>query len=417
MTEFAAVLGIDWSDRKHDICLVAADTGRKEFSVLEHTPEAISAWAARLRERFSGRPVAVCLEQSRGPLIFALLKYDFLVLYPVNPSTLARYRQAFSPSRAKDDPSDAEYECEILLHHRDRLTPWLPDDEKTRELQFLVEHRRRLVGDRTRISNRLTALLKGYFPQILTWFPDIRTPIVCDFLVRWPTLDALSGVRRATLERFFHLHNCRRADTIEKRIDAIRQAVPLTTDQAVINSSVLMMRALVAQMTATIEAISAFDKQIAELCQKHPDFALFDALPGAGAVYASRLLAALGSRRERFGSADELARYSGVAPVTERSGKQCRVRWRYFCPKFVRQAFVEYAGESVQHSFWARAFYEQQRARGKTHQVAVRALAFKWIRIIWKCWTTRTLYDEITYLKQLRITGSPLLAFAAENPS
>jgi transposase len=417
MTDFVAVLGIDWSDRKHDLCLVPADTGRKEFSVLEHSPEAISAWAARLRERFSGRPVAVCLEQSRGPLIFALLKYDFLILYPVNPSTLARYRQAFSPSRAKDDPTDAEYQAELLLRHRDRLTAWLPDDDTTRELQFLVEHRRRLVGDRTRISNRMTALLKAYFPQILQWFPDIRTKIVCDFLTRWPSLDALSGVRRSTLERFFREHNGHRADTIEKRIEAIRHAVPLTTDRAVLASSMVMMRALVAQMTATVDAIADFDHQIDQLCRKHPDFALFDALPGAGTVYASRLLAAFGSRRDRFASADELARFSGIAPVTERSGTQCRVRWRYFCPKFVRQALVEYAGESVRHSFWARAYYEQQRARGKTHQVAVRALAFKWIRILWKCWQSRTPYDELTYLNQLRKTGSPLLAFAAQNPA
>jgi transposase len=416
MTDFAAFLGIDWSDRKHDLCLVPADSARREFSVLEHTPEAINEWASRLRERFSGRAVAVCLEQSRGPLIFALLKFDFLVLFPVNPSTLARYRQAFSPSRAKDDPSDAEYQAELLIHHRDRLTPWLPDDDKTRELQFLVEHRRRLVGDRTRFSNRMTALLKAYFPQILQWFPDIRTPIVCDFLSRWPSLDALSGVRRSTLERFFHAHNCHRADTIQNRIDAIRLAVPLTCDAAVLASSVVMMRALLAQMTATLEAIKDFDRRIDDLCQQHPDFALFEALPGAGAVYASRLLAAFGSRRDRFSSADELARFSGIAPVTERSGKQCRVRWRYFCPKFVRQALVEWAGESVRHSFWAGAYYQQQRARGKTHQVAVRALAFKWIRILWRCWQTCTPYDEVTYLERLRKTGSPLLAFAATTP-
>jgi transposase len=417
MSDFAAFLGIDWSDRKHDLCLVPADSARREFSVLEHSPEAINEWAARLRERFNGRAIAVCLEQSRGPLIFALLKFDFLVLYPVNPSTLARYRQAFSLSRAKDDPSDAEYQAELLIHHRDRLSPWLPDDVKTRELQFLVEHRRRLVGDRTRFSNRITALLKAYFPQILQWFPDIRTPIVCDFLSRWPSLDALSGVRRSTLDRFFHSHNCHRPDTIQKRVDAIRHAVPLTSDPAVLASSLVMMRALVAQMRATLEAIKDFDHRIDQLCQKHPDFALFQALPGAGAVYASRLLAAFGSRRDRFASADELARFSGIAPVTERSGKQCRVRWRYFCPKFVRQALVEWAGESVRHSFWAGAYYEQQRARGKTHQVAVRALAFKWIRILWKCWQTRTPYDEILYLERLRKTASPLLAFAANNPS
>jgi transposase len=414
-TDFAAFVGIDWADTKHDICLVDAATGRTEFLVLEHTPEAIAEWFTAVRSRFGGRRVAVCLEQSRGPLLFALLKYDFLVLYPINPATLARYRQAFSPSLAKDDPTDAEYQVELLIHHRDRLRPWLPDDPKTRTLQLLVEHRRRLVGDRTRISNRLTALLKGYFPQILTWFDDIRTHLVADFLLTWPSLDALSRVRTATFEAFFRRHHCFNPDTVSRRITAIRTGVALTTDEAVITASVVMVKALAAQMKVTLDAVAEIDRQIQSLCATHPDFALFAALPGAGPVYASRLLAAFGARRDRFASADELSRACGIAPVLERSGSKAIVRWRYFCPKFMRQAFHEYAGASIKHCFWARAYYDQQRSRGLKHQAAVRALAFKWIRILWKCWQTRTPYDEATYLTSLRKKGSPLLAFAATN--
>lgn len=410
--EFAAFVGIDWADRKHDICLVDGATRRKQFLVLEHTPAAIAEWVTSLRVRFEGRPVAVCLEQSRGPLLYALLHYDFLVLYPINPVTLARYREAFSPSGAKDDPSDAEYQCELVTHHRDRLTAWLPDDEKTRTLQLLVEHRRRLVGDRTRLSNRQTALLKGYFPHVLDWFDDIRTHICADFLLAYPSLDALARVRRSTLERFFRSHHCYRRDTIERRIAAIKQAVPLTTDAAVIASSVVMIKALAAQMKTTIDAIAELDRQIEVVCASHPDFELFHSLPGAGAVYASRLVAAFGARRDRFASADELARFSGIAPVLERSGKKAVVRWRYLCPKFVRQAFHEYAGESIKHSTWARAYYDLQRARGKGHHAALRALAFKWIRILWKCWQSRTPYDEVAYLERLKATGSPLAALA-----
>ena len=412
-TPFAALIGIDWADQKHDVCLVDTTTGSQQSSVIKHSPETLDEWARALRQRFGGRHIAVCLEQSRGPLIYALLKYDFLVLYPVNPKTLAKFREAFSPSRAKDDPSDAEYLVELLAHHRDRLRAWLPDDEQTRTLQLLVEHRRRLIGDQTRISNRLTALLKGYFPQVLAWFPDIRTTLVCDFLLRWSSLDALKGVRRQTLEKFFRDHNSHRKDTLEKRLEAIKDAVPLTTDQAVINSSVLMVKALAAQLQTTLAAVKEFDSQIAELCQAHADCELFASLPGAGAVYTSRLLAALGSRRERWTSADELLRYSGVAPVIERSGKSEWIRWRYFCPKFLRQSFVEYAGESVRHSVWAKAYYEGLRAKGKSHQAAVRALAYKWIRIIYRCWQTRTNYDEARYMKVLRNKGSQLVPAVA----
>jgi transposase len=287
------------------------------------------------------RQTPVCLEQSRGPLIYALLKYDFLILYPINPKTLARFREAFSTSRAKDDPRDAEYLVELLLHHRERLKAWMPDDERTRTLQLLVEHRRRLVGDQTRISNRLTALLKSYFPQVLECFPDIRTTLVCEFLLRWPSLDALRGVRRQTLLKFFREHNSHRQETLDARLKAIKEAAPLTTDAAVINASVMMACALAAQMKTTLAAVKEFDGRIESLCESHEDFELFTSLPGAGPVYASRLLTAMGSNRERWASADELLRFSGVAPVVERSGKSSWTRWRYFCPKFVRQSFVE----------------------------------------------------------------------------
>jgi len=409
---FAAYIGLDWSDAKHDLCLVDAATGSRERAVIKQTPEALNEWARSLRTRFRGEHVAVCLEQSRGPVIYALMKYDFLVLYPVNPKTLARFREAFTPSRAKDDPQDAEYLVELLLHHRERLRTWVPDDEQTRTLQLLVEHRRRLVGDQTRISNRLTSLLKGYFPQVLQWFPDMRTEMVCDFLLRWPELSALKRVRREALLKFFRAHNSVRRDTLETRLRAIKGATPLVTDRAVITSSVLMVKALVAQMRTTLAAVRDFDSQIAELCQVHEDFDLFVSLPGAGRVYASRLLAAMGANRERWQSADELLRFSGVAPVIERSGKSSWTRWRYFCPKFFRQSFVEYAGESVRHSEWAKAFYLSQKAKGKSHQAAVRALAYKWIRIIWKCWRTRTKYDEARYLECLRKKGSALVSTA-----
>ena len=412
-TELAALVGIDWSDKKHDVCLVDVAAGVPELSIIKQTPEALNEWAQTLRTRFGGAKVAVCLEQSRGPLIYALLKYDFLILYPINPKTLARFREAFTPSRAKDDPRDAQYLVELLIHHRERLKAWLPDDDKTRTLQLLVEHRRRLVGDQTRTSNRLTALLKGYFPQVLQWFPDIRTNLVCQFLLRWSSLDALRGVRRATLLKFMRSHNSHRQETLDARLDAIKEAAPLTTDAAVINSSVMMARALASQMKTTLAAVKEFDHEIEELCQAHADFELFASLPGAGRVYASRLLTAMGSRRERWASADELLRFSGVAPVVERSGKSAWTRWRYFCPKFVRQAFVEYAGESIRHSEWAQAFYVSQKAKGKSHQAAVRALAYKWIRIIWKCWQTRTRYNEARYVECLRKKGSALVPATA----
>ena len=173
---------------------------------------------------------------------------------------------------------------------------------------------------------------------------DPRTELVCDFLLRWPTLDSLKRVRPSTLEQFFRAHHSARAEVNRERIVAIKQSVPLTTDPAVITASALRASALAAQMKATPAALKEFEAEIDALCQSHQDYPLFASLPGSGTVYSSRLLAAFGTDRGRFGSADEVARLAGIAPVVERSGKSTWVRWRYFCPKFLRQTFHEYAG-------------------------------------------------------------------------
>src|SRR5262249_45436784 len=153
---------------------------------------------------------------------------------------------------------------------------------------------RRVVGDTVRLPNRLTSALKNYFPHVLQWFPEKDTALLCDFLSRWPTLKAAQRARRSTLETFFRAHHVRAADVIDSRIQAIKSAIALTTDAGVIIPNVLLVHALVAQLRVTLQAIADFDQAIAPLAQGHPDFSLFDALPGAGAVFAPRLLVAFG---------------------------------------------------------------------------------------------------------------------------
>ena len=406
---FAAFVGLDWADAKHDICVQVAGSMRRECLRLEHRPEVIDAWVCTLRTRFNGQPLAICLELNKGPMVSALQNYDCLVLFPVNPLTVAKYREAFTPSRAKDAPTDAELQVELLLKHRDKLTPLVPQSPTMRALAQLVEHRRRLVGDKVRLTNRLTSALKNYFPHVLQWFQDKDTAIFGDFLSRWPTLKAAQLARRATLESFFRAHHGRSADVITNRLEAIKNAVALPTDEGVLAPNTLLVQALVAQLRVPLQAIADFDTAIAQRAHAHPDFPLFDALPGAGAVFAPRLLVAFGEQRERFTSAEELQKYAGIAPVTERSGKKSWGHWRLQCPTFLRQTFVAWAAESIRHAFWAQVYYQQQRDKGKAHQAAVRALAFKWIRILYRCWQERLPYDESPYLQALHRRGSSLI--------
>ena len=124
---------------------------------------------------------------------------------------------------------------------------------------------------------------------------------------------------------------------------------------------------------------------------------------------APRLLAAFGSQRERFQTAAEIQSFTGIAPITERSGNAKWVHFRWACPKFLRQSFHEWAGHSIMYSTWARAYYQQQRDRGKSHHAVVRALACKWIRIVFRCWKDRVPYNEDAYLAALAKRRSPLL--------
>lgn len=407
---FAAYVAMDWGDSKHAWSRQPAESDRRERGEIEHSPEAVAAWTAMLSARFGGQPVALAVEQSRGSLVFMLGKYERLHVYPIHPRAAAQFRAALVPSGAKDDPSDAELLLDLLTHHRARLRRLKPDTAQTRLVQHLVEGRRKLVNERTRQSNRLTAQLKLYFPQMLDWFGDIDAPLATGLLKRWPTLEALQKARPATVRSFFTQHNCRSQELIEQWLEAIRRAVPAVRDQALIQAAVAMTKVL-AELIATLrEGIAGFDRQIAQAVAARPDFAIFDSFPGAGPALAPRLLAAFGSQRDRYLSATDLQTFSGIAPVTERSGKSEWVHVRWACPRFLRQTFHEWAAHSIGFCDWARAYYGQQRDRGKDHHVAVRALAFKWIRIAFRCWKDGVLYDDARYIQSLRRRASPLTA-------
>jgi transposase len=406
--EFAAFVAIDWADKLHYFSLRITETGETERGSLESSPEAVELWACRLERRFGGKPVAVALEQRRGALVAMLGKYSHLLVYPVHPLTLSKYREAWYPSRSKDDVKDADLLLEILLRHRERLRRIDPDTPAMRLLQFQVENRRKLIDERTALGNRLTDLLKICFPQILKWFDDVSSSLAGDLLEKWPTLEALQKARPATLEKFLREHNCRDEKKNRQRLEEIRSAVSATRDEAILAAAKPMIAAWTGQIAILREAIQGLEKAIGQLAASQEDWAIFQSLPGAGNALAPRLMAAMGTRRERFGSAHELQCFTGIAPVMEASGNSKWVHIRWACPTFLRQTFHEWAACSLPHCHWAKVFYDQLRARGKTHHVAVRALAFKWMRILYRCWADRTPYQEEVYLASLAKRSLPL---------
>jgi transposase len=231
---------------------------------------------------------------------------------------------------------------------------------------------------------------------------DCQSLLAADFLSKWPDLASLQCTGATTIRRFFYARNYRRMDRIELLLAKLKTTKPLTTEEAVIIPSALVLRTLAAQLRTLLPFLAQYDKVLRSTFDQHPDAELFRSVPGAGEAMAPRLLTAFGSDRARFENADALSTFSGIAPVTKSSGKSLSHHLRYACAKFLRQSFHEFAGASIPHCAWAKAFYESQRARNKAHHTAVRALAYKWIRILYACWKSRTPYNESRYLQSLK---------------
>ena len=415
--DYAAFVGLDWGDEKHALSLSVAGSTVVERTTLEQTPEALAHWANTLRTRFPNRSIAVAVELARGPLLAGLSQYDHIVPFPVNPKSLARFREALYPSRSKDDLVDADLLLELLSKHRDHLRPWQPDTLETRQLALLNEQRRQFVDHRTCLTNQLLSHLKATFPQAPKLVgEDLSSRLATDFLKKWPTLQAAQKVKPSELRKYYYGHNSRSEELITQRLALVKTGVALTTDPALLVPHSLAIQTLAGQLAALRPFLDDYDQQIAQLFAAHPDAPIFDSLPGAGAALAPRLLTSLGTDRTRFPEAVALSCYTGVAPVTEQSGKsQYWVHIRWSCPKFLRQSWHEFANCSIKFSAWAGLCYEEFRKKMDHHE-AIRKLAYKWQRIVWRMWQDRQPYDEARYQGTLQKRGHKLFPAVAVQP-
>jgi transposase len=345
-------------------------------------------------------------------LVTFLLGYDFVVLFLLNPHASADYRDTFRPSGAKDDTADACMLLDYLIHHSDRLRPLIPDSEQVRMLASLCEDRRRTVEQRKEVANRLMACLKSYYPQAVKLFDDFHSELTCAFLAKWPEVEAVKKANDKQLREFFYAHQARSEEVIQKRLGIIRSAVPLTKDRAVIVPGKMKLLGQIRLIRDLNRTVEEYDREIERLYRELPDSQIFDSFPGAGAALGPRLLAAFGADRSRFGNPEEIQCLSATAPVTEQSGRSKWVHRRWQRNTFLHQTFQELAARSVRHSPWAATFVKHQTDKGKSFPTAVRALAYKWQRIMFACWQNHTPYDEIRYLEALRRSGSPLVAEA-----
>jgi len=411
LTEPALFIGIDWADQKHDIYTIDRQGGGS-WEQIEHSAEAIDTWLAKKLHQAGGRPIAILLEQSRGALVHALMFRENVILYPINPKQFARYRESYSNAGCKDDLTDAMLLARMLWERIRVLKPWQPDDAPTRLLARLCKTRRCLVNERTRLTQQLIAQLKAYYPLILG-FGSSRSisVLILEMLRRWPDPRQLQRADRRILHRVFKEHGYRNEDQRQELIDRIRSSKLLSRDRGLIEPASVVVQCLAKQIPLLQKSIDQLDARIETEMKNHPDAALFTSLPGAGKVLAPRLLTAFGSQRDRYASAEEVATFSGIAPVTKTSGKSRVVHRRYACPKYLRQTFHEFADQARKWCPWSRAYYRYQRSRGMKHHAALRKLATRWIRILFRVWKNRTAYDPAAYLAIIKQKNPAMVPF------
>ena len=410
-TDIVLWVGMDWADQKHCVVTRLPDGSEQKLHWVDQKPEKLDEFFLKLRKQYSTGCIGVVLEQSRGALLYALWKYSFLRLYPVNPRRVADYRRAMVVSGAKGDPVDAQLLCELGCKHGEHLRKLELEDEATRQLVLLSEHRRGIVDEQTSLSQQLGSALKCYYPLALELFADdLVASLALDFLERWPHLAAAQKAKPDVLRSFFHKHNCRSEEKIQERINAIGKAKPLTKDAAIIDCMNLLVQTLITRLRAIQASIAQYDERIKVVFAGHAKAKVFASFPGAGPVFGPRLAAAFGTSEANFPDANAMLCLSGVAPVQIQSGKTKVVNRRWAKPKFLHQTFVEYARMSVRFCPWAKKFFESRTAKGWGKFRIYRALAYKWIRIFWRCWRDNVPYDETKYLAGLKKRGLALYA-------
>jgi hypothetical protein len=414
---YHAIAGLDWGDGSHAVSLRYGNDPVDQF-MLPSQPEKVHGWLRDLDKRLAGKPLAVAVEVGRGALIEQLQEHDFVDIYALNPATTSLVRKAFTPSRAKDDLPDSLLHLNIVDRHWNDLRLLQPRAGIDKRLDFLTRQRRKLRDDSSCLCNKLRDCLKAYYPVALELTGELDSKMAAAFLTKWPSLDRLKRARPETIAKFYRASGSRNQEKIEERLEKIRLAESVSNDPALREPMAAYMGALTAQIEVLRQQIEKFDQLIDEAYEQHPDKAIWHSFPGAGPALAPRLAAAWGCDRDKYQTAHEMQLYSAAAPVTERSGKGKEwVHRRWSKPRFLHQSFWEFAEQSTRQCRWAKAYLDDQLAKGKTYPTAVRALAFKWQRIMFACWKKGECYNDALYEASLAKRGSKFAAPTEKDPT
>jgi transposase len=399
-------IGIDWATDSHTVTLLGASGEVLESLVIENRLagfltllETIRKHLRKLEPAATSDSVSFAIEDQNQRLTDFMLAQDFQG-HLIEPSRMKGYRLRYRSSGNKTDPDDSFILADVLYRDHDQLPRMAPDSEVNRALKMLLRDREGIVRDSTRLTNRLTACLRQYYPEALGYFDDVAGKTVLDFIAAFPDFAAASRLSRGEVKRFLVEHHCHREAQLERILNVLGSS-PTPVPIVVVQTKRQQALATIQQLRAVQVAVADYDAEIERLGKENDEVQRFRGLPGGGPITGAGLSTLFGEDRSRFTSAMSVQSLAGTAPKTIQSGQFRSACFRFGCNRFYRMLLQHLALGALRRSAWAKQYYRGKRKEGKTHQHALRCLANLLLKIAFAIWRDRTEYSEDRHLAQI----------------
>jgi transposase len=387
-------VGLDWADTHHDVEVLDEAGKRVGVRRFAHSHEGLNALKQFVLSMAASPEQLACIVETNHGLLITFLLEAGIPVYPVNPKMANQLRKA---AGAKTDQIDAHLLAKLGRLDLAELRRLEPDSPSVAELKTLTRDQDALIQTQTRLVNQLTACLKEYYPAALHLFAKLQQRSTLVFLQTYPTPQAAQVASLeeiiATLRTGKHTNPTQVAPKIVEELHRPQ----LVATQIMVRAKSRLMLSLVKQLLVVIQEIASYEKEIRTLFLTHKDQEIWRSLPGAGKRLAPRLLAEWGEDRTRYADASSVQSLAGTAPVPFQSGNYAKAHKRFACLKPLRNHLHQFAWQSTRQEAWALAYYQRKRAEGKTHSMALRALANIWVRIIYRMWVSQTCYQTATF--------------------
>lgn len=395
-------VGLDWARDHHAVVIVNAQGQIVADFEFEHSLE---GWKTFQEKTAPWPQLAVAIETNQGAVVDQLLQNGYTV-YPVNPVAAESYRKRKAPSGTKTDHFDGWGMADALRVDGHGWKALEAMDPILQQLRLLCRDEVALIEQRTALVNQLQQALLEYFPAVLQAFDDWTRPSTWEFIIQFPTPQALVNAGRRRWEKFLHIHRLWRKETAEKRLQIFADADRFKGSDPIIRAKSQLAVSLCKLLKTLQQQLDLYRKEIEKLFQSHPDHDLFGSLPGAKQVLAPRLLASVGADPGRYGGANVLQSFAGTAPVSFQSGQISKAKVRWACDKYLRHTVHLWADCFRKASGWGNAYYKKKREEGKSHACALRCLGQRLLKILFKMLADKTPYDAELHSRNQQAHGS-----------